>query len=82
MCVWVCLCSAVGTHTLPQTQVNIQPPSTITVDLARWLVVGSTLHPRFRDSPVLTVMDMGGHMDPTTQVGVVLQYKFCSTTAL
>lgn len=43
-------------------------PALHTVDLATWLVVSSTLHPRFRDSPVLTDMEMGGFDDPTTQV--------------
>lgn len=36
-------------------------------DLARYLVVGSSLHPKFRDSPVLYAMRMGGRRDPTTR---------------
>lgn len=36
-------------------------------------MVESTLHPRFRDSPVLTVMNMGGEDDPTTQGLEILQ---------
>ena len=35
-------------------------------ELARWIVVDSKLHPRNRDSSVLTNMSMGGEDDPTT----------------
>lgn len=38
------------------------------VDLAQYLVRGSTLHPAFRSSSMLYDMDMGGYPDPTTQV--------------
>ena len=35
-------------------------------ELAKWIVIDSQLHPRVRDSPVLSNMRMGGRNDPTT----------------
>lgn len=37
-------------------------------ELARWLVVDSTLHPDYRNTVLRSNMTLGGYPDPTTEV--------------